>query len=505
MQKIFTSAQIQFIDKYTIEHEPISSIDLMEKASEQLFLSLSGLFPCESDFLLFIGPGNNGGDGLAVARMLAENKKQVFVFLVGEIKSKDAKINLQRLQKIKKKFNIHIHQFNRKEDIPLSLPKGLIIDALFGSGLTRPLEGLYKEIVTFLNTQENPVIAIDIPSGLFGEDNRNNTPESIIKATCTLSLEFAKLSFFMPENEIFVGNWQIVPFGLHPDIIASTDTNYCLIESDSIKKIIRPRKKQSHKGTYGHALLIAGAKSKGGAAVLSAKACIRSGAGLLTVHVPQSLVNILQISSPETMLSIDTNDSCWTQNPVLKPFNAIGIGPGIGTEKKTKEVLSELLQTSKHPLVMDADALNILASESNTLEKIPENSILTPHPKEFDRLFGDSSCHYERLEKQLKISKEKKIYIVLKSANTAISNPEGNIYFNNTGNPGMATGGSGDCLTGIILGLLAQQYNPLDACLIGVHLHGMAGDLALTENSHESLIASEIIAHIGNAFNMLYL
>lgn len=497
--KLFTTKQIAALDKYTIENEPISDIDLMERASLQITNWLVQRFSTEQKMIFFAGPGNNGGDALAIARQMADLDFFCEVYLIDlgrELKGSSA-INRHRMELQQK---VKISTIKTVNDFPKLSETDIILDGLFGSGLTRPLEGLVAEIVQKINDCQNKVISIDIPSGLMGEDNSENNAENIIQAYFTLTFQFPKISFLFAENEKFVGEWEVLPIRLHPDGISQTETSYFFIEKEDIKHIIRKRSKFGHKGTYGHALLIAGSFGKMGAAVLASKSCLRSGVGLLTAQIPHLGYTIIQTAVPEAMASIDQHDYTFTEFPDLSQFSAIGVGPGIGQKSNTKKALCELLEKSQVPLVIDADALNILAENKTWLEKLPPNSILTPHPGEFKRLVGEFSNSYENIQKQLEFSNRYKVIVVLKGAFSSISTPDGKLYFNSTGNPGMATAGSGDVLTGIILGLLAQGIQPEKAAVAGVFVHGLAGDLAAKMKSQISLVAGDLIEFLGKAF-----
>lgn len=497
--KLFITKQIAALDKYTIENEPISDIDLMERASLQITNWLVQRFSTEQKMIFFAGPGNNGGDALAIARQMADLDFFCEVYLIDlgrELKGSSA-INRHRMELQQK---VKISTIKTVNDFPKLSETDIILDGLFGSGLTRPLEGLVAEIVQKINDCQNKVISIDIPSGLMGEDNSENNAENIIQAYFTLTFQFPKISFLFAENEKFVGEWEVLPIRLHPDGISQTETSYFFIEKEDIKHIIRKRSKFGHKGTYGHALLIAGSFGKMGAAVLASKSCLRSGVGLLTAQIPHLGYTIIQTAVPEAMASIDQHDYTFTEFPDLSQFSAIGVGPGIGQKSNTKKALCELLEKSQVPLVIDADALNILAENKTWLEKLPPNSILTPHPGEFKRLVGEFSNSYENIQKQLEFSNRYKVIVVLKGAFSSISTPDGKLYFNSTGNPGMATAGSGDVLTGIILGLLAQGIQPEKAAVAGVFVHGLAGDLAAKMKSEISLVAGDLIEFLGKAF-----
>lgn len=502
MTKILSTSQIRMADEYTIQYEPISSLDLMERASKRLMEWILRFIPANRLITVFAGQGNNGGDGLALARLLMGKDYRVEVFLlkISDSMSKDAEINLIRLSKIRE---ARIFGIQSNNDFPSIQKDALIIDALFGSGLKRPLDGLARELVVHLNKSGAEILSVDIPSGLFGEDNRGNPTESIIRASNTLTFQFPKLAFLFSENSVFTGNWHVLDIGLHSKFIKRADTSWYYVLNEDIRGLIKKRRKFDHKGSYGHALLLSGSKGKTGAAVLSAKACLKTGCGLITVHIPGSSYDIFQSALPEAMCSIDPEENMITNFPVLKTFSAVGIGPGIGTNRSTAGLLKNLLQEVKVPLVIDADGLNILSENREFLKYLPENVILTPHPGEFDRLAGKSEGGYERFLKLTEFSIRHKAIVLLKGAFTSIASPDGLVSFNSTGNQGMATAGSGDVLTGMILSLLAQGYDPRQAALAGVYIHGRAGDLALDVQSYESLIAGDIIERIGSAFKEL--
>jgi len=500
--KIFNSSQIKVIDSCTIKNEPVKSAELMERAAHKLLEWLMYHFERPAHFVIFIGPGNNGGDGLALARLLKEHRYDIeihYVNLTDKV-SEDWNINVRRLEKLE---NIQFNSLTGVEQFPLICANDIIIDAIFGSGLTRPADGLAGEVIRKINSTGNVVISVDIPSGLFSEDDSNNSPDNIIKADHTLSFQFPKLSFLFPENNCYTGEWHLLPIGLHPACIRDTLTPYYFIDEKEVNPLLRRRNKFDHKGKFGHGLLIAGSKGKIGAAVLSSRAALRTGIGLITCHVPADGRNVLHTSVAEAMISSDENDDLITSLPDLTPYNSIGIGPGIGTDKTTGKVLQNLLSVCDKPLVIDADAINILGMNKKWLSSLPMGSILTPHPKEFERIAGSTDNSYKRLLAQISFSERYKCVIVLKGAYTSVSLPDGRVFFNSTGNPGMATGGSGDVLTGMILSLIAQGYSPENASITGVFLHGLAGDLAAEKSCYESLVASDIIENIGNAYNVI--
>ena len=500
--KLFTCNQIAEIDQLTMKLEPISSIDLMDRASMAVADWIINNIGNNHPFWFFAGPGNNGGDALAVASMLASANFDCTVFIAdfGKELKGDPAINLQRLKEQNKVLIKIIDSETALPEIPSTVT---IIDGLFGSGLTRPLDGLAAEIVKRINQSQAQVISIDIPSGLMGEDNAQPDLSAIVKASHTLTFQFPKISFLFPENYQYTGNWEVLPIGLSDEAMRQIKSDFTYLTKEFISGKIKKRDKFSHKGTFGHALLIAGSYGKMGAAVLASKACLRSGVGLLTSHIPRLGYEILQNSVPEAMTSIDPSDSVFTSFPKLSSFSAVGIGPGLDKKTVSLNALQELLYAKPTKMVIDADALNMLAENQELYRLMPPNAILTPHPKELERLVGLSANSFERLQIQLQFSAHYKVIVVCKGAHTCITFPNGEVYFNSTGNPGMATGGSGDVLTGIILGLLAQSYSPEEATLIGVYLHGLAGDLAAARFGQPAMIAGDIIEHLGEAFLQL--
>ncbi len=497
--KIFSSKQIREADRFTIQNEPSASIDLMERAAAKCVEWIKQKFNKENSFSVFCGHGNNGGDGLAIARMLLVSGFEVKVFIAGEGKySEECIINKKRLEE---KNSSVIHILLSADDFDLQ-KNDIIIDALFGTGLSRPVTGFMAGCINTINQNGNKIISIDIPSGLFADISSDHS-SAIVKAQHTLTFQFPKYAFFFAQNAEYVGDWEIIDIGLSKKFIDAEPSGKYLITKDLIKNIFRPRRKFSHKGTFGHALLIAGSYGKIGAAVLSARACLRSGAGLLTVHLPQCGYEIMQVSNPETMVTVDANEKMIGDMIGTENFSSVGIGPGIGTEQITQKMLYGLLTKSSQSLVIDADALNILGQEKKWLDQIPANSILTPHPKEFERIAGRSNDDFERHELQVAFSKKFKVYVILKGAHTCITTPSGESYFNNTGNPGMAKGGSGDVLTGIITGILAQKYSPLETGLLSVYIHGLAGDLAKNVLGETAMRAGDICDFLPAAFQQI--
>ncbi len=500
--KILAVENIREADAYTIKHEPIASIDLMERAASNLYQRIRGRLGNAQPIYVFCGTGNNGGDGLVLSRLMLEDgyKAEVYVARYADKYSPDCQTNLERLQNL----NASVRFIQGETELPEIPQNALVIDALFGSGLNRPVKGFTAKLIEKINRSGAVVIAVDVPSGLFADKPVDPRKNSIIKADYTYSFQFAKLAFLLPENEIFAGRWEIVPIGLHPDYIEKAPARHHLITQGVIRSMLRGRAKFAHKGNYGHALLIAGSEGKTGAALLAAEACLRCGTGRLHVHIPQNTGTAFNVRLPEAMLSFDKSDKYFSHLPDIKPFNSIGVGPGLGMETQTAKALKLLIQESSRPLVFDADALNILSDNKTWLSFLPKGSILTPHPKEFERLAGKYADGFEHLQLQVNFSVRFGVYVVCKGAHTAISTPDGQCWFNTTGNPGMATAGSGDVLTGVITGLLAQGYSAFEAATLGVYLHGAAGDLAAENQSMEAMLAGDIITCLGAAFKKLY-
>lgn len=501
--KILPIEKIREADAFTIENEPIADIDLMERAARELFEWIIAKTDPQKVFRIFCGMGNNGGDGFALARMLSEAGFKVEVFLVkySEKMSPGCKQNFDR---ILQNDEIILSEINPEGVLPDFTGNEIIIDAVFGSGLTKPINGFVAQVVDHINNSGCLIISVDVPSGFFCDQTNSNHTGSIIRADYTLTFQFPKFGFMFSENDQFVGEWEVLPIGLHPDFINDvTVKNHFLISPD-IKPIIKRKSKFSHKGTYGHGLLIAGSYGKMGAAVLAASSAIKAGAGLITAHIPKKGYAILQTAAPEVMVSIDSDKKVFSDLPYLANYDAIAVGPGIGLHEKSFLALKLLIQDAGKPIIVDADAINMLSENSTWISFIPKYSIFTPHPKEFERLTGKSNNDYEQNEKQREFSIKYQSYVILKGAYTAITCPDGTCYFNSTGNPGMATGGSGDVLTGILLGLKAQGYSSLETCLLGVFLHGLAGDIAANKTGFEALTAGDIIQYIGKAFKKIH-
>ena len=501
--KIFTSTQIHELDRYTIENEPIPSLDLMERSAKALTQAITEMYSVATPAVVFAGPGNNGGDALAVARLMADKNYQVSVYLfnISGSLSPDCAANKQRLQENKRirQFIEVIEEFNP----PALEANMLVIDGLFGSGLNKPLAGGFASLVKYINSSPAQVVAIDIPSGLMTEDNTYNVRANIIRADHTLTLQQVKLSFLFPENQQFVGNLRVLDIRLSEEGMRKLDSQYTIVEENDVRQLMLPRSPYAHKGQMGNALLIAGSYGMAGAAILAARACMRAGVGKVTVNSPKRNLPLLQVAVPEAIVQNSLEETYFAEAVDTEDFNALGIGPGLGQSEQTAIAMIAQLRRTQCPIVVDADALNILANHRAWLQQLPQDIIMTPHPKELDRLEGHSADSYERLTKASNLAERLKGYIVLKGHHTAICCPGGHILFNSTGNAGMATAGSGDVLTGIITGLLARGYKPQDACVVGVYLHGLAGDIAAYDLGEESLTASDIINCLPRAFKRL--
>lgn len=499
--KIFTSTQIHELDKYTIEHEPITSLNLMERAAKALTRAIEEEWSNRTPVVVFAGPGNNGGDALAVARMLGEDGYQVNVFLfnIHNKLSADCASNKKRL--IESKRAKQFTEVSVNFDPPQLEAGMLVVDGLFGSGLNKPLAGGFASLVKYINQSAAKVVSIDLPSGLMAEDNTYNISANIIRADLTLTLQQKKLAMMLADNQIYLGRLKVLDIRLSPEFIQKTESKFSILEENDIRLLMKPRGDFAHKGTMGTALIIAGSYGMSGASVLATKACLRAGTGKVITHTPKRNYEIMQISVPEAVLQMDSEETIFSEPVDTDYYSAMGIGPGLGTNESTAIALIAQLRRSTCPTVVDADALNILASHRAWMQQLPKDIIFTPHPRELDRLAGNTSSNcMERLDKAIELAKRLQGYIILKGHYSALCHPNGKVEFCSTGNSGMATAGSGDVLTGIITALLARGYKQADACRLGMHLHGLAGDLAAKDLGKESLIASDIIQYLPKAF-----
>jgi NAD(P)H-hydrate epimerase len=473
---LYSIPQIQAWDRYTIENEPIESIELMERASLAVVDWFVSVFEKKKSIGVLCGPGNNGGDGFAVSRILLERGCNVIVYAIGDQRSADGQVNYERLQ---------TKPISLKSTDQIDIKHDLVVDAIFGSGLTRPVDGLYGEIIDHLNSMEALRVSIDIPSGMFGDEI--NIAGAIFKADQVGTFQIPKRSMLYPESSKYCRAFEVLDIGLSSEYKVDCDQFY-LTESS----LLEPDR-FSHKGTNGKALIIAGSHGKMGACILAATAALRSGVGLLVTHIPESGNEIIQVAVPEAMTTCDKESDIISEVPnELSSFDSVDVGPGIGTSSQTAEVVRELLKKKNVKTLLDADALNCIA-KYDLKSLLHANCVLTPHPKEFERLFGSSTNSLEAIKKQISASKEYGCVIVRKGAHTSITSPDGKIYFNSTGNPGMATAGSGDVLSGVITALLANGLSPIESALEGVFNHGVAGDKALAEHGYRNMKAGDIV------------
>ncbi len=495
--KILAAEQIRALDKYTIEHEPITSIDLMERAAAKFTEAIMEVTSAADSTSLFCGMGNNGGDGLAVARMLLNaGYKAVQVYVVEHSQNGSADFNLN-LERLKNLTQVNIIQ--SEADIPKIGKQEIVIDAIFGSGLSRPVEGIAAAVINTINSSGALVYSVDVPSGLYC-DKLNEPTDAIIEATYTYTFHAPKFTFLLASNSKWVSGFEVLDIGLSNNYVPDDEVKYGYIDDAFVSGIFKKRDKFSHKGTYGHALISAGSYGKIGASVLAVAAALKSGAGLVSAHIPKCGYDIMQTANPEAMVIADEAENELTGLTDSPKFSAIGIGPGIGQSDKVADFFESVMRHNPRPMVIDADALNIISNFHYLRDLIYPGSILTPHPGEFKRLMGAWADDLTKIQKQIDFSTQHKVVIVLKGANTSISTPDGKVYFNSTGNPGMAKGGSGDVLTGIITSLLAQGYTSEQAAIIGVFIHGRAGDIAAEVLGQTGMTARDIIQFLPEAF-----
>ncbi|SNY99492.1 NAD(P)H-hydrate dehydratase [Flagellimonas pacifica] len=495
--KIFTAAQIYEADKFTIDKQQITSDELMERAATKIFEWMhSRLQGAQVNIQLFCGIGNNGGDGIALARHLVEHGYNVQVHVVNysEKRSKDFLLNLERLKDRK----IWPQFINQDCNFPDITPNDIVVDAIFGIGLNRPPDSWVGNLIKHINASSAFVLSVDIPSGL-PSDRMPSAPEHVIASSYVLSFQVPKLVFFLPETGIYVNQWEVLDIGLDTSFLGETDTDYHLIGRPEVLSMYRPRLKFSHKGIYGHSVIVGGSYGKIGAVQLTSNACLSVGSGLVTALVPECGYQSLQTAIPELMVLTDDEDDSLTKIDIPFDPSALGVGMGMGTKDETIKAFGAFLKKMSIPLVIDADGINILAKKWELMERVPKQSVLTPHPKELQRLIGEWKDDFEKLEKTKQFSEKHDCILVIKGAHTiTVYKDKG--YVNTTGNPGMATAGSGDVLTGMITGLMAQGYSSLNAAIFGVYLHGMAGDIGASTSGYEALKASGIVENIGKAY-----
>jgi hydroxyethylthiazole kinase-like uncharacterized protein yjeF len=492
---ILSPQQTQKADKATIKNKGITSVDLMETAAVSCFQWLHNKLQGENiQIHVFCGIGNNGGDGLVIARHLYNHNYQVNCYIINfsTKKTEEFIVNFNRLVEI----GLNPIELNNENDFPKIASNAIVVDAIFGNGLSRNPEGFTKELIQYLNDKKVFTLAIDIPSGLFG-DKSVTDKAAVLKASHTLTFQTPKLAFLLPENKDFVNTWEVIDIGLDQNYIESLHPKTHYITKADIIPLYKTRNKWDHKGTYGHSLIIGGSYGKMGAVILASKAALKIGSGLVSAYIPKCGYSILQISVPEVMVEVDTDSVLTYFNFKTNP-TVIGIGPGMGTAEKTEQGFENFIKDNKLPLVIDADGINLLSRNQPLLSYLPKNTILTPHPKELERLIGAWENDYEKLKKVAEFSKKHAVIVVIKGAHTVVIQ-DNIMYFNSTGNQALATGGSGDVLTGIITGLIAQGYEPINAAIFSVYLHGKTADIAFPETGYETFTATTIFDYLAEA------
>lgn len=495
--KILNALTIKEVDRLTIERQNSTSLELMERAASEVFFWLMGLFRTNKlTFHVFCGVGNNGGDGLAVARMLHTCGCKVHVYEVAFSNQKSPDYQANEL--LLNESGIDKYVLVEHETFPIIEKNDLVIDAIFGIGLTREPAEWVQQIIHLINKCSNTVVAIDVPSGMFSDQ-----PTTLaVQADVVLTFETPKLAFFLSDNQKYVRSFELLNIDWDQDALNEAISLISYNDLRSIKALYLPVPRFAHKGTQGHALIIGGSYGKMGAVVLASKATLRAGCGLSTVFIPKCGYEILQSTVPEVMVLTDDEDQQISTIRLDFIPKAIGIGMGMGQKAETVTAFEHFLKHNSVPLVIDADGLNILASSPELHQYIPNGSILTPHPKELERLIGKWTNDFEKLEKAKAFSKTYHVIMVLKDAYTFIIDGE-SLYINSSGNQALATGGSGDVLLGIITGLRAQGYKALAAAQMGVFLHGRTAELAMEDMTYESFIASDILHYLRNAFREL--
>lgn len=501
--KIFTTENIRNIDRYTIDVDGVSPQELIHRVAEGVVGEILSRWSPSKPTMVFAGAGNNGADALIVAKLLIEagfNPHVVLINVKGNSLSRDCRLAREELLSL---GNVSMTEIVHTAHIPPLTADHLVIDGLFGTGLRDPLEGGYMSMARYINESGATVLSIDVPSGMFGDWNTRVLARNVVHADLTVTVQFPRLAFFLSDNAELVGKWKTIDIGLSRRAIEETSTKYYYIEKDDVKRVLKKRPDFCSKADFGHGLLIAGCYGMMGAAVLAARGALRAGIGKLSVHSARCGFNVIQTAVPEALFSPDRSDVVISDMTPRFNYTAIGVGPGIGTNDATKGALETLIKTIKRPMVLDADALNIIARNPSLIDHITPGSILTPHGGEFDRIFGSQASVEVRLLKALEVAHKYKLIIVLKGRYSATVRPDGKVFFNSTGSAAMATGGSGDVLTGIITSLLAQGYKPEAAATAGVYIHGLAGDMAAQTEGEYGTTANDIAAAVGKAIRTI--
>ncbi|WP_086477291.1 NAD(P)H-hydrate dehydratase [Arenibacter amylolyticus] len=498
--KIYNAREIYEADKITLERQRITAEELMERAAIQIFNWMhNNLQAAKSPIHIFCGIGNNGGDGLVVARYLIQHGYSVFVYIINfsEHRSKEFLVNLDRL----KELNVAPKYLEENSPLPRLEKDAIVVDAIFGIGLSREVAPWILKVFQVINESSAFVLSVDIPSGVF-MDQKVPKADEAIKSDLLLSFQVPKLIFFLPDTGAFISRWELLDIGLDQEYLKGVVSKYQLVDASEAVSLYRPREKFSHKGTYGHSVIVGGSYGKIGAVLLAAKGCLKSGSGLVTAFVPKCGYIPLQSGFPELMVLTDDNEEQITDIKINFKPSVIGIGVGLGTDARTLRAFSQFLASNTAPLVIDADGLNLMAKDPSLLGLLPSQTVLTPHPKELERLLGKWKNDFDKLNKTKAFSKKYDCIVVIKGAHTTTVYKDRG-YVNATGNPGMATAGSGDVLTGIVTGLIAQGYPPLEATILGVYLHGKAADIAVAQCGYQAMVATDIFSNLGKAFKSL--
>ena len=499
--KILDAKQLKVLEQETLANQYISSFKLIEKAAAKLVEALGERHKLyHNNFVILCGKGNNGADGLALARLLKEAGAFVKVYL-WQTKKYGAD-NIQH-QEVLEDRGIKVEKFTPAKHKIAIKEQDIIIDALFGIGLRESLEEEWSDFFTFLNEVTCvDRIAIDVPSGM-QVNGEILTSMPIFRADMVYTFQVPKLNFLLPENKCYVGDFKVIDIQLDEAALAKEETRYYFLDKQEVINFVHKPSKFSHKGTFGHGLIIGGSYGKMGAVVLASKAVLKVGAGLVTSYIPKCGYQIVQSALIEGMCEVDNQEEYIANFIPTVGFSAVGIGVGLGQQPQTVEGFRNYLmdkETKGTALVLDADAINILAKHSELVKELPINTILTPHPKELERLIGPWENDSDKLAKAKQLAQAHQLIIVIKGAHTAIILPSGEVYFNSTGHWGMGTAGAGDVLTGILVGLLSQGYTGKEAALLGVYLHGLSGLCAIEQLSPFTMLASDLISNLSAAY-----
>ncbi|MDE7410843.1 MAG: NAD(P)H-hydrate dehydratase [Paramuribaculum sp.] len=502
--KLFSIEDIKAIERATLQQEGVTFHSLVMQMAASAATEIASRWRPSIRTIIFAGHESCGAVGLALAGMLMERgfNPSIYLFNIGMRSINEECKRCRDL--LRSKFpDAALIEVVDKVNLPELKSDDLVIDALFGSELREPLVGGFTSLVRYINDAGATVVSIDVPSGMLGDWNHGVLPRDTVQASLTLSRQFPRLPFFFSELAERVGEWKVIDAGMNGEASANRVSAYYLIEKDEVRSLLRKRNAFSSKADYGTALLAAGSYGMTGAAVLACNGALRAGAGKVIVRSPRCSVNVLQAAVPEAMVNADDAERNIMDFRVNVKYTAMGVGPGIGVNESTIDALELLLKHTTHPLVLDADALNCIAQRPALLSHIPMLSVLTPHSGEFDRLFGEHSSSESRLLKAVDVSRRYRLLILLKGHYTTLVRPDGKIYINSSGTPGMATPGSGDVLTGVITSLMAQGYKPEVAALIGAFVHGKAGELAVERHGEYGVLASDIAANIGTAIRKI--